>query len=130
MNTLGERIRLIRKREKLTQDEFSKKYGITRDTLNNIEHDRLARPEQKEPLFRLICKEGGYDYIWLTTGKGDPISQLDDTSMAQIDSIMTGENEFHKNLIKMIATLDDDAISRIEEQLRLLLDKQNKKADD
>lgn len=128
--TLGERIKLIRKKEGLSQTEFGAKYGATKDMINNIERDRLAKPEQKEPLFRLICKEGGYDYIWLTTGKGDPISKLDDASMAQIDSIMMGENEFHKNLIKMIATLDDDAISRIEEQLRLLLDKQNKKADD
>lgn len=128
---LHERIRYLRKNVlHLTQQEFGNRLGVSRDVIKNLELGILARPEQKDPLFRLITKEFNVDYIWLTTGKGDPISKLDDASLAQIDSIMTGENEFHKNLIKMIATLDDDAISRIEEQLRLLLDKQNKKADD
>lgn len=128
---LHERIRYLRKNVlHLTQQEFGNKLGVSRDVIKNLELGILARPEQKDPLFRLITKEFNVDYIWLTTGKGDPISKVDDASMAQIDSIMMGENEFHKNLIKLIATLDDDAISRIEEQLRLLLDKQNKKADD
>ena len=127
MYEINERITKLRKEMKLSQTAFAKRLGFSRDVISNIDY---KRNEPRDYVLKAICREFNVDYIWLTTGKGDPISQLDDASMAQIDSIMTGENEFHKNLIKMIATLDDDAISRIEEQLRLLLDKQNKKADD
>jgi hypothetical protein len=34
----------------------------------------LSKPEQKEPLYKLICKEFHVNYDWLTNGVGEPFS--------------------------------------------------------
>lgn len=71
-----ERIRDLRKNElHLSQAEFGKRLGVSRSVIANIELNMLARPDQKEPLYKLICKEFGVNYEWLTSGKGEPYSE-------------------------------------------------------
>ena len=49
-----ERIRLLRKDcLKLSQEKFGKILGVNRSNINNIEGNRLLKPEQKEPLYKL-----------------------------------------------------------------------------
>lgn len=68
-----ERIRYLRKNELgLSQTVFGQKLGVNRDVINNIENDRLKRPDQKEPLYKLICKEFHVNYDWLVNGIGEP----------------------------------------------------------
>lgn len=68
----GANVRYLRKNElNLTRQAFGKRLGVSADVINNIELDRLARPEQKEPLLRLICKTFNVSYEWLTTGDGE-----------------------------------------------------------
>ena len=69
--TLGDRIKYLRKELKMSQKSFGEKLGTTRDAINNIEMDRLKRPDQKESLYRLICKEFHVNYDWLVNGEGD-----------------------------------------------------------
>lgn len=67
-----ERIRILRKQHlKLSQEQFGEKLGVSRTVIKNIELDNLARPEQKEPLLRLICETFHVNYSWLTAGKGE-----------------------------------------------------------
>lgn len=67
-----ERIRLLRKDHlKLSQNEFGEMLGVNRSNINNIEGNRLVKPEQKEPLYRLICKTFNVRYEWLMTGDGE-----------------------------------------------------------
>jgi len=67
-----ERIRYLRKSVlKMSQEKFGDILGVNRSNINNIEGNRLAKPEQKEPLYRLICKTFDVNYEWLTTGHGD-----------------------------------------------------------
>lgn len=124
---LHDRIKLIRKHFRLTQDEFGKVLGVSRDVIGNIELNRLSKPEAKEPIIKLICKEFSVDYIWLTTGEGTMFSENDDDTMELIDRIMTGENEFHKNLFKTFARFDEADLKALEH----LIDKfiEAKKAD-
>ena len=68
-----ERIKELRKKTlHLTQTEFGERLGVSRSVINNIEGDRLKRPDQKEPLYKLICKEFHIRYDWLIDGEGDP----------------------------------------------------------
>lgn len=71
-----ERISILRKTVKLSQDKFGEKLGVSRDVINNIEHNRLSRPEQKEPLYRLICQEFNVNEAWLRTGDGEMFQEL------------------------------------------------------
>lgn len=103
-----ERIAYLRK-EKLhmSRREFGQKLGVSESVIVNIEYNRLQRPDQKEPLYKLICKEFGINYLWLTNGTEPIYEELDTSSMARIDAIMTGENEFAKNLFKEFSKLDE-----------------------
>lgn len=72
-----ERIRELRKNKlNLTQTEFGKVLGVSRDVIKNIELNALARPDQKEPLYRLICEKFHVNYDWLVNGVGNnPFSE-------------------------------------------------------
>ena len=54
----------------LTREKFGERLGVSAGEINNIERGVLARPELKEPLFRLMCSEFNINYEWLMTGEG------------------------------------------------------------
>lgn len=81
---ISERIQQIRKQRKLSQAEFGKRLGVSRDTINNIENNRLKKPEQQEPLYRLICSTFGISYEWLMTGEGDADQNAKKTALNQL----------------------------------------------
>lgn len=67
-----ERIRILRKQYlKLSQEQFGEQLGVSRTVIKNIELGNLARPDQKEPLYRLICEKFHVSYKWLTSGGKD-----------------------------------------------------------
>ena len=64
-----ERIRILRKDYlKLSMEAFGKRLSVSRDVINNIEHNRLARPEQKLSLIKLMCKEFSVNEQWILDG--------------------------------------------------------------
>ena len=61
-----ERIKELRKEHlKLSQAAFGERLGVNRDVINNIENNRLSKPEQKLSLMKLICKEFQVNEDWL-----------------------------------------------------------------
>lgn len=70
--TLGERVRAVRKEllGGITQSEFAEKLGVTRDTIGNIELDRLRKPEGSMPLLLLICTKFSVREDWLLNEDG------------------------------------------------------------
>lgn len=74
-----ERIRTLRKTYlKLSQEQFGKKLGVSRAVIKNIELNSLARPEQKEPIYKLICREFDVNEQWLRSGEGEPFASFSD----------------------------------------------------
>lgn len=103
-----ERIKELRKNHlHMSQESFGARLGVSRSVINNIERNALQRPEQKEPIYKLICKEFNVSYLWLTQGIEPMGNESDYTSMAQIDDIMAGENETAKSIFKAFARLDE-----------------------
>lgn len=70
--TLGERVRAVRKEllGGITQSEFAERLGVTRDTIGNIELDRLRKPEGSMPLLLLICSTFNVRKEWLLNEDG------------------------------------------------------------
>ena len=67
-----DRIRELRKKHlKMSMEVFGKHLGVNRDVINNIENNRLAKPEQKLSLYKLICKEFNISEDWLLNGTGN-----------------------------------------------------------
>lgn len=102
----------------MSRREFGERLGVSESVIVNIEYNRQQRPDQKEPLYKLICKEFNISYIWLTEGIEPMHSELDADSMAQIDDIMTGENEFAKNLFREFAKLDESEWKVLEKLIK------------
>lgn len=73
---INERIRELRKTLNMSQTDFAKQLGTTRDVIGNIEYDRLKRPDQKETLYKLICKEFNVNEEWLRTGEGEMFAEV------------------------------------------------------
>lgn len=103
-----ERIRELRKKHlKMSMEVFGKRLGVSRDTINNIELNRLARPDQKMSLYKLICSEFGVSEEWLLNGTGDMWDNKEAEYGTLIDRVMTGQNEFAKNIFKTFALFDE-----------------------
>lgn len=74
--SIGKNIKFLRKDVlKLSREKFGQRLGVSADVINNIELERLARPEQKEPLIKLLCNEFGVKYEWLLTGQGEMFNE-------------------------------------------------------
>lgn len=115
-----ERIRELRKKHlKMSMEVFGKHLGVSLDVISNIENNRLARPEQKMSLYKLICSEFNVSEEWLLNGTGEMFASNEAEYSTLIDQIMTGENEFAKNIFKTFALFDEkdwEALRRIIEK--------------
>lgn len=108
---MNERIRELRKKLNLTMESFGARIGVTKSTISNIENGNRNATEH---MIKSICREFRVDYIWLTTGDGEIFLDTDDSIIETIDRIMAGENEFHKNLFKTFAQLDENELLALE----------------
>lgn len=64
-----ERIRELRKKHlNMSMESFGQKLGVSRDMIANIELNRLARPDQKMSLYKLICSTFNVREEWLLDG--------------------------------------------------------------
>lgn len=63
-----ERIRIVRKTEKLSQKEFGEKLGVSRDVMANIENNRVV---PNETFLQLLCSVFHINQKWLRTGEGE-----------------------------------------------------------
>lgn len=109
--TQGERIYTVRKHLGLTLEKFGDKLGVTKTAISRIEKGERGCTEQ---MTKAICREFNVNYMWLTSGDGEMFIDSDDDIIETIDRIMIGENEFHKNLFKTFARLDEDELLALE----------------
>lgn len=115
-----ERIRILRKEVlKMSQEVFAERLGVSRSVIKNIELNALARPDQKLSLYKLICSEFNISEEWLLNGTGDMYASNEAEYSALIDRVMTGQNEFAKNIFKTFSLFDEADW----EALRRMIDK-------
>lgn len=116
--TIGERIGCLRKELKMSRRVFGEKLGVSESVIVNIEYDRLKRPEQKESLYKLICREFNVDENWLRTGEGEMFKKLNrQQELAQLTATLFKEEEdsFKSRLIMALAQLNEKEWELLEE---------------
>lgn len=65
-----ERVHYLRKHVlKMSMDAFGKELGVSRSVIVNIEGNKLARPDQKLSLMKLIAKTFNVREEWLLEGE-------------------------------------------------------------
>lgn len=118
IETIGDRIRKIREEKSLTQAAFGKKLFLERSAISLIERN-LRTPTER--VLQDICREFHVNKQWLTTGKGDMfLAPSDEDLNEQIERIMAGENEFHKNMFRLLANFDDEDLIALERLVKKL----------
>lgn len=114
MNEINERFSILLdelKAKGTKQYAVAEALGVTETAVSAWRNDRRNITEQT---LKAICREFNVSYIWLTKGDGEMFIDSDDDIIETIDRIMIGENEFHKNLFKTFARLDDDELLALE----------------
>lgn len=123
-----ERIKKIRKDKKLSRRELGEILGVSESVIVNIELNRLKRPDQKEPIYKLICETFNINEQWLRTGEGEPYADSGDTEVvaALAARILRDEPEsFRARCIEVFSKMDERQLSVLKDiALQLVADKE------
>ena len=118
METIGERIRYIRKEDlKKNQSRFGKVIGLKANSISCIETGENKPTEQT---IRAICREFGYNEEWIRNGT--PPKKLTDKLTTYLGQIDKGNDEFIKDLVVAYMELDPDS----KKALQILTEKMYK----
>ena len=112
---VGQNIKYLRKDILgLSREKFAEKLGISAGEINNIERGVLARPELKEPLFRLICSEFNINYNWLMTSK-EPIYLETQEDAIERFAQENGLTYHAKKVLAFYLSLDEEKQKAVDE---------------
>ena len=103
---MNERIKALRKKMKLTQQEFADKLNIKRGAVANYE---IGRNEPIEAVISLICKTFHVNEEWLRNGIGEMFEDVpeEDEKAAFVSSLLDAENDpFYKIIEEIMRTFD------------------------
>ena len=103
METMGARIKEIRKGAGLTLESFGKRIGITASSCSTIENGK-SNPSDQTVL--MICREFNVNEDWLRDGIGEPFMQMsrEDTIAAYVGKINGGKiTDIEESIIKFMA---------------------------
>ena len=99
------RLKQLRKRLNITQQDFADRIGIKRNTLANYE---IGRNEPLDAVISLICREFNVNEEWLRTGKGDMFNASGDDELSYLVGQLCGsDDEFKKEFVKTLCKLSD-----------------------
>jgi transcriptional regulator with XRE-family HTH domain len=121
---MNKRINQVRKESGLNQVDFGKRIGISGGAVSMLESGGNNPSEQT---IRLICREFQINYEWLVFGEG-PMRVPDEyLARAKVEHILSGDNEFVKQVFLELANLSDEAWVEIDDMIDRLHAKRHKK---
>ena len=114
---MNERIKELRNKLNLTQEEFGKKIGSARNTIANYE---TGNRNPSNAIITSICREFNVNEVWLRTGEGGEGNMFtkiseDDRYSLNLGKLGITENEFVKNGVNFLAEADPEKLKVIEE---------------
>lgn len=102
---MKDRIKTIRKQNKMTQVEFGEKIGVKGNTITNYENG-LRTPS--DAVIFSICREFNINENWLRTGEGDmsiPKTRNQQLSEFFNDVMEDVDNSYRKRFIEALSKL-------------------------
>lgn len=120
---MNDRIKIIRKHFKLSQEDFGNRIGISRSSVCKLE---TGENNPSERTLILICKEFAINEVWLRTGEGGEENMFtkvseDDAYSLALGKLTTEENRFVKNAVKYLANTEPEKLKIIEEFMKSCL---------
>lgn len=115
---MNERLKQLRKALNISQADFANTIGLKASSVSLLESGQRNFTEQT---IKSICREFHVNKQWLTNGEGDMfLAPSDEDLNEQIERIMAGENEFHKNMFRLLANFDDEDLIALERLVKKL----------
>lgn len=110
---MKERIKSIRKDQRLTQAEFGERIGIKDSTISSYEKG-IRVPS--DAIILSICKEFCVNEKWLRTGQGEPYVQKTQNEEIALfmGDLLTGSEAFKGRLISALAKLSPEEWATLE----------------
>lgn len=101
---LKSRILQVRKYLQLSQKEFGNSLGVSREVIANYENGRSSPPNS---IIKLLCYVHNINPMWLKTGQGEMLDQLNKKSGPEI--LDNDDQDEYKNwLIPILAQLNPE----------------------
>lgn len=116
---MNERIKELRKKLNLTQEEFSSNIELSRNFIAQIESGAKSPSERT---IKDICRIYKVNYQWLLHGIGEMFQEDDSDAQAIVDSVMTGDNDFAKKTLVKLSKLSEEHWKLLKEIFEELLD--------
>lgn len=114
---MNERLKKLRKALDMTQQAFSDKLGVKRNTVGQWE---IGRNEPSDAIIFSICREFNVNENWLRTGEGGDDNMFIELSYSDeianfVGQLMEEEDDsFKKRLISGLAALDENGWKVLE----------------
>lgn len=104
---MNNRISAVRKHFGLTQEEFGKRLGISRNYVWMLER---GEREPSQRTIKDICDKFNINDSWLRFGEGEMVlfRSREDEILSFMGEIADGPNNFKKRLIAVLANLEED----------------------
>ena len=123
METIGTRIKEIRKGAGLTLEKFGAKIGITAASMSTIENGK-SNPSGQTVL--MICREFNVNEDWLRDGTGEPFMQMSrEETIAEYVGRVNGEHitDIEDSTIKFMAETPVEEWETLARSLRRFAEK-------
>lgn len=103
MDTIGNRVKQVRKDIPLTLTDFGGRIGITAASLSNIENGKTNPSDQT---IRSICREFKVNEIWLRTGEGEmhqAMTENEELAVFTGEVLAAAPEDIRKRILSAIA---------------------------
>ena len=123
VNSVKDRIRLLRNKLGLNKTDFGKRIGIKQGSVAGYESGVRT---SLDAVITSICSEFDVNEEWLRTGAGGEDNMFtklseDDRFSLNLGKLSTTENEFIKNGINLLAETDPEKLKVLEEFMKAWL---------
>jgi transcriptional regulator with XRE-family HTH domain len=128
---MNNRLKELRKIQKLSQEEFGKRLGVGKAAVSKME---LGTYNVTDPMIKLICREFTVNENWLRTGSGEMIKSIpeEDEVAAYVSELLedNGENPLFtliKEIMHTYNQLDNKSKTVLNDYIIKLLHNLNSK---
>lgn len=119
---MNERIKALRKFLNMTQEEFSKQIGLSRNFIAQVE---IGTKVPSDRTITDICREYNVNEDWLRTGNGEmfkPRTREQEVGAFVSDTMALSDENFQKKLVLALSRLNTKDWENLAEIAKKLLD--------
>ena len=105
---MKDRITLVRKERKYSQEKFANELNLSRNFINQIE---TGKKSPSERTIKDICLKFGVNETWLRTGEGEmyvPLDREQELAKLTVGLLQEESESFRNRFISLLARMSDE----------------------